>query len=266
MSAPESSAVKQCCARWYASDLARFLLGESFHPGGLELTGRLAELLRLGPQSRVLDVAAGRGASALHLAETYGCEVIGLDYSPANVSAAMAAASQRGLSARARFQPADAERLPVPSSSMDAVICECAFCTFPDKAAAAAEFARVLRPGGGVGISDITRGATGSAAGWDDLPAWAACLGGALPAEGYAAALDAAGLVVETIEACDHALREMARMLRVRLFTAELLAGLNKLDLAGADLAAARALAQRAETAAARGDFGYVLLCARKPA
>ena len=37
------------------------------------------------------------------------------------------------------------------------VVCECAFCTFPDKSRAAAEFARVLRSGGRVGISDLTR-------------------------------------------------------------------------------------------------------------
>ena len=39
----------------------------------------------------------------------------------------------------------------------DAIICECAFCTSPDKPAAAAEFARVIRRGGRVGLSNLTR-------------------------------------------------------------------------------------------------------------
>ncbi len=40
--------IKQCCATLYASDLARFLLGDSFHPGGFETTLRLAEMLESG--------------------------------------------------------------------------------------------------------------------------------------------------------------------------------------------------------------------------
>ena len=43
------------------------------------------------------------------------------------------------------------------------MICECAFCTFPDKRAAASEFARVLKPGGKVGLSDLTRAADAAA-------------------------------------------------------------------------------------------------------
>src|SRR5205085_2656256 len=104
--------VKQCCARLYESDFAKLLLGDSFHPGGLKLTERLGELLQLGPQSRVLDVAAGKGASALFVAEHFGSEVIGIDYGSQNVADANAAAVRRGLSSRARFERGDAERLP----------------------------------------------------------------------------------------------------------------------------------------------------------
>ena len=43
----DSLQVKQCCADVYGSGAARFLLGDSFHPGGVELTSRLASLLKL---------------------------------------------------------------------------------------------------------------------------------------------------------------------------------------------------------------------------
>jgi cyclopropane fatty-acyl-phospholipid synthase-like methyltransferase len=95
----DAQTLKRCCAQLYESDLARFLLGDSFHPGGLALTRRLGELLHLGPQSRVLDVACGKGASAVFVAEHFGCEVVGVDYSDQNVAQA------NGLAAAKRLTP-----------------------------------------------------------------------------------------------------------------------------------------------------------------
>src|SRR2546430_16037098 len=78
----ESDAVeiKTCCATAYQSDIARFLLGDSFHPGGLKLTEHLGTLLHLGPQQRVLDGAAGEGRSAIALAQRFGCQVPAIEY------------------------------------------------------------------------------------------------------------------------------------------------------------------------------------------
>jgi arsenite methyltransferase len=174
--------LKQCCARLYESDFAKLLLGESFHPGGLKLTERLGQLLQLGPSSHVLDVASGLGTSAIFLAQHFGCEVIGLDYGPQNVAQANDVAARKGLSARVRFEQADAESIPYPNSSFDAVVCECAFCTFPDKSKASDEFARVLRGTGRVGISDLTRAAELPKE-LDGLLAWIACIADALPIE-----------------------------------------------------------------------------------
>ena len=191
MSAPES--VKQCCTRLYESDFAKLLLGDSFHPGGAQLTERLGTLLGLTPQSRVLDVASGKGTSALFLAERFGCEVLGIDYGGQNVEQANAAAAAKGMQSRVSFREGDAERLPVADSSFDAIVCECAFCTFPDKPAAAAEFARVLRDGGAVGLSDLTRGAVLPKE-LDGLLAWIACIADAQPVEGYVGYLSGAPL------------------------------------------------------------------------
>ena len=84
--------VKACCATLYESDFARLLLGDSFHPGGLRLTERLGAKLGLGAGREVLDVASGKGESAMFLAQRFGCEVVGVDFGPENVRQAHARA------------------------------------------------------------------------------------------------------------------------------------------------------------------------------
>src|SRR5205085_9464234 len=89
--------LKACCAALYSSDLARLLLGDSFHPGGLALTERLGKLLDLQPGKRVLDVAAGRGTSAIFLAHRFGCEVLGVEYGSTSVREATRAAEASNI-------------------------------------------------------------------------------------------------------------------------------------------------------------------------
>jgi arsenite methyltransferase len=259
----ESEFVKQCCARLYESDVARILLGESFHPGGATLTERLGEILGLTQESRVLDVASGVGTSALFLAERFGCEVLGIDYSQKNVEQAREQTGSRGLGARVRFGRADAEKLPVPDSSFDAVICECAFCTFPDKAAAARDFIRVLRPGGRAGISDLTRGSVLPKE-LEGLLAWIACIADAQPVEGYAACFRDAGLIIQHVEQHDEALVEMVNQIRRKLLGAEIMVGFKRLGLPGLDLAAAKQMAQTALLAIREGKLGYAIISAMK--
>ncbi|WP_206686163.1 SAM-dependent methyltransferase [Kribbella qitaiheensis] len=80
--------LKGCCAASYSSDLVALLLGDSYHPGGLALTRRLADGAGIQPGNQVLDVASGRGTSALLVAREYGANVAGVDLSTANVSLA----------------------------------------------------------------------------------------------------------------------------------------------------------------------------------
>jgi SAM-dependent methyltransferase len=129
---PDGGEIKQCCARLYESELVAQLLGESFHPGGAKLTERLGQLLGLTTETCVLDAASGKGASARVLAQRFGCAVIGVDLSPQNVEYSAAEAERLGLAERLRFTVGDAEQLPLDAASVDAIICECAFCTFPD--------------------------------------------------------------------------------------------------------------------------------------
>lgn len=262
---PESGELKSCCAAVYQSEFARMLLGDSFHPGGQRLTARLGEHSGLRPDVRVLDVASGKGESALFLAKQFGCQVVGVDFGSQNVSEANARAAAAQVDRLVSFVEGDAERLDFPDAAFDAVICECAFCTFPDKRAAASEFARVLRPGGRIGMSDLTRSGPLPQE-LEGLLAWIACIAGARPVEEYTGYLEAAGFAITAIEAHDNALAEMARDVQGRLLGVEMMVKLKKLDLPGADFEQARQVSRAAANAIQRGLLGYSLMVAQLPA
>lgn len=252
--------VKACCAAAYTGDAVALILGESYHPGGLPLTRRLADSLQLRPGQRVLDVASGPGATALLLAREYGVSVQGIDLGEASVHRARAAAQAAGLQGQVRFDTGDAEALPLPDASVDAIVCECALCTFPDKATAAREFARVLRPGGRLGITDVTVAPGGLPPELADLAGWVACLADARPAAGYADLLAAAGLQVTRSEAHDGALARMVEQIADRLRALRIV-GRD----AGVDFDRVLRLTAQAAEAVADGRAGYTLLTAHKP-
>jgi ubiquinone/menaquinone biosynthesis C-methylase UbiE len=260
---PGNETLKQCCAKLYESDLARVLLGDSFHPGGLKLTERVGSLLRLRPESQVLDVASGKGTTALFLAERFGCHVVGIDYGAQNIADATQLGSGKGLSSLVRFEHGDAECLAFPNKSFDAIICECAYCTFPNKAAAAREFARVLRPGGRVGLSDLTRGPVLPKE-LDSLLAWIACITDAQPVDTYANYLRSAAFELDKVELHDEALTEMVQEIRLKLLSAEVLVGLKKLALPNVDFTSAKQMAQSTLSAIQQGQLGYAVLIALK--
>jgi arsenite methyltransferase len=247
-----------CCAAAYEHDLVALVLGESYHPGGLDLTRRLARTLDLHPGDRVLDVASGPGTTTCLLAEEFGATVDGVDAGTVAVGRARTSAAQRRLEGRVRFLCGDAQALPFAGGSFDAVICECAFCTFPDKSAAAAEFARVLRPGGRIGITDVTVEPDGLDPELRGLAARVACLADARTPDGYEKILTAAGLHVTHRETHDAALARMVEQIDTRL------RALDMIGLPGVDLSAARPYLAAAARAVDRGTAGYVLLTAAK--
>lgn len=253
--------IKACCVSGYQSDLVALILGESYHPGGAALTRRLAAFVGVGAGDEVVDVASGPGSTALLLAREYGAAVTGVDLGAAAVDAATARAEAEGCagatSGRARFVVGDAEALPLPEGSADVVVSECALCTFPDKASAAAEMARVLRPGGRLGLSDVVVEADRLDPDLADLAGWVACLGDARSADGYAAILEDAGFDAVEVERHDEALADMVDRIDARL-SALAMAGSGALG--GVDLAAVKRRLGVARRAVAEGSAGYALI------
>jgi arsenite methyltransferase len=229
----------------------------------LELTERLGVLLDLGRDCHVLDVAAGRGTSAAHLARRFGCRVTALDLATANVAQARITAEREGLEALVDVAVGDAEILPFDDDSFDVIVCECAFCTFPDKVAAVTEFSRVLRPGGRIGLSDVTR----SGQLHDDLAsvlAVAACIADAQPTETYVELLRTAGMTNSVIERHDESLHVLIDQVRTRLFAAQVLIGAGTIGLPVFDLTQGRAVLRWAAQAVEDGRLGYALVTATK--
>jgi ubiquinone/menaquinone biosynthesis C-methylase UbiE len=254
-------AVKGCCAAVYGLDLVELFLGDSYHPGGSALTRRLADALDLRPGQEVLDLAAGTGTTAFLLAREGGVNVTGIDLGAVQVNKALARASQLGLAQRVSFQVGDAERLPVDDERFDAVVCECAFCTFPDKHSAAGEMARVLRPGGKVGITDVWLEPDRLEPELAGMAGRIACLADAKPIAVLHNLLATAGLRVITTERHDQALADTIERVQARLRALKI-AGLPGLDRQA--LGRALALAGKAAGVVAGGDAGYLLMVAER--
>jgi SAM-dependent methyltransferase len=262
--------IKACCADAYGSDIVALLLGESYHPGGAALTRRVADQIgllgldQIGALRRVADIACGRGATARLLAGEYHVTVDGVDASAININHARAAAAQGQLQQRVRFHHGDAEELPLPDNTFDALLCECAFCTFPDKNTAAREFARILRPGGRAGIADVTVTDAGLPADLTTFAARIACIADARTVSDYTAILAGAGLQVGRIESHDHALLRMIDRIEARITALRIAVPAMPADQ-GVEPDPVLAYSRLARDAVEAGHIGYALIIADKP-
>jgi ubiquinone/menaquinone biosynthesis C-methylase UbiE len=102
---------------------------------------------------RVLDVATGSGNAAIAAAR-HGCTAIGVDYVPALLEVGRRRANAEGLSVE--LLEGDAEALPFPDDSFDAVTSVFGSMFAPDHAQTAAELLRVCRPGGTIALASWT--------------------------------------------------------------------------------------------------------------
>ncbi len=121
---------------------------------------RAADLARIGPGSRVLDVATGTGDLAIELAGRVAPDgdVVGSDFSEGMLARAREKATAREDAAgvRPRFEWADALALPYADDSFDAATVGFGARNFSDLARGLAEMVRVVRPGGRVVVLEIT--------------------------------------------------------------------------------------------------------------
>ncbi len=124
---------------------------------------RIVQRVGVGRGERVLDVGCGTGNAAIRAAQAGG-RVVGLDLTPELFYAGHAAARDAGVSDGAiEWVEGDAEAIPYPDDAFDVVLSTFGCMFAPRHEVAAAEIARVLRPGGRLGICSWTpEGAQGA--------------------------------------------------------------------------------------------------------
>jgi SAM-dependent methyltransferase len=108
----------------------------------------IAAALAVGSGDLLVDIGCGRGGPGLWVTATTGARYVGVDIAVSALDAVARRAESLGLGARVRTIEGSFDSLPLDDGEADAVMSVDSLLFAPDKPAAAAEMARVLRPGG----------------------------------------------------------------------------------------------------------------------
>ena len=144
---------------------------------------------------RVLDLGSGGGIDVLLSAKRVGPtgRAIGLDMTDEMLALAQRNAAEAGAT-NVEFLKGTIEAIPLPADSVDVVISNCVVNLAADKPAVFREIARVLRPGGRMGITDIVAEDRLTADERAERGSYTGCIAGALSFAEFQAGLEAVGL------------------------------------------------------------------------
>jgi arsenite methyltransferase len=250
---------KACCADLYSNKTLLLLLGPSLHPGGLDLTKKLADELGLSSEDMVLDVASGTGSTTWFLSKTYGCKVHGVDLSKSLVKQASITNRDNG----ACFVLCDGENLPFKDESFTTTVSECSLCLFPDLQQGLSEIRRTLQPEGKFGVTDFSvKGQLPPEL--DNVLTSLLCLSRKTSSEGYSDLVEQAGFNNVQVNDCSDSLKQLLEGVKKRLLIAQLLQGTGRLSLSYEQIAKAKRLLSLAEVSLNERRLGYLMLTAQK--
>jgi len=149
----------------------------------------------------VLDLGSGGGIDVILSAKRVGPTgtAYGLDMTDEMLALAQRNAAEGGVT-NVHFLKGIIEEIPLPASSVDVVISNCVINLSTDKPAVLTEIARVLKPGGRVGVSDVVAEDRLSPAERAARGSYVGCIAGALSKGEYIAGLEAAGFADVSVE------------------------------------------------------------------
>ena len=199
-----------CCADG-GSDASLF--GEALYDaeqrGELPETATLASLGCCNPTAvaelregdTVLDLGSGGGIDVILSAKRVGPTgtAYGLDMTDEMLALAQRNAREAGIG-NAHFLKGVIEQIPLPADSVDVVISNCVINLSVDKPAVLTEIARVLKPGGRIGISDVVAEDRLTPEERAERGSYVGCIAGALSKGEYEAGLEAAGFEQLSVE------------------------------------------------------------------
>jgi len=144
---------------------------------------------------RVLDLGSGGGIDVLLSAKRVGAtgRAFGLDMTDEMLALAQRNAAEAGAT-NVEFLKGHIEAIPLPAESIDVVISNCVVNLAADKPSVFREIARVLRPGGRIGISDIVAEDRLAPAERFERGSYAGCIAGALSISEFREGLEAVGM------------------------------------------------------------------------
>jgi cyclopropane fatty-acyl-phospholipid synthase-like methyltransferase len=115
-----------------------------------EESAQIPSSLELTRNSNVLEIGCGSGMYALHIAQSIGCRVTGLDINALGIRTANQLASKSGMDHKVRFEVCDVSKpLPFANETFDAVFSNDVLCHIQGRPSVIAEMYRVLKPGVG---------------------------------------------------------------------------------------------------------------------
>jgi len=157
--------------------------------------GNPVAVAELHEGERVLDLGSGGGIDVLLSARRVGPtgHVYGLDMTDEMLALARQNAAEAGV-ANVEFLKGYIEDVPLPAASVDVVISNCVINLAADKPAVFAEIARVLRPGGRIGVTDIIAEDGLTAEQRAERGSYAGCIAGALSFSEFEAGLRQVGM------------------------------------------------------------------------
>ncbi|HEX7172247.1 MAG TPA: arsenite methyltransferase [Candidatus Limnocylindria bacterium] len=157
--------------------------------------GNPTAVAELRPGDRVLDLGSGGGIDVLLSAKRVGPtgRAIGLDMTDEMLALAQRNAAAAGAT-NVEFLKGTIEAVPLPADSVDVVISNCVINLAADKPAVFREIARVLKPGGRIGITDIVAEDALTPEQRAERGSYVGCIAGALSFAEFEAGLRAVGL------------------------------------------------------------------------